>query len=80
MLVYCRDRSMKLPRKKGRYIKRKAPQTQRFAEPLEVPRGAYRAEDYRSLPSVLERRCNKGRWHNRDDDHANAILDSLIGQ
>lgn len=51
-MVYCRDRSMKLPRKAKR--KPVINNTARIAP--------YRANDHRDKPSQLEQRCETGVW------------------
>lgn len=63
MMVYCRDRSMKLPRKPGRFIKRKPPKAtgkNRLPEPFRPV--------INNLPSVLERRCDSGQWKSAEED------------
>lgn len=72
MMVYCRDRSLALPRKKGRYIKRKPP-VKGYSDRREryVP-------EQQQFPSVFMRRSAGGKWLSKDDDDANSILEALI--
>lgn len=61
MMVYCKDRSTKLPRKRKRQFVLKN------NDSTVTP---YYAPCHRELPSVLERRVSRGRWltKKQDDD------------
>ena len=74
MIVHCRDRSMPLPRKKGKYIKRKPP-----AVINNLPKQpSYRSDEAQPrYVSVLERRCNREEWEDREGDEALAWLEDL---
>lgn len=71
MIIYCRDRSIPLPRKRK----------QRFTPKQRSTVIPYRAEDHRAKPSVFERRCSNGVWVSRDRDadeqEAARILEEL---
>lgn len=73
MMVYCKDRSTRLPRRKGRYIKRKPP----LADGRNRTVTPFRPV-INNAPSVLERRCEGGKWRSKEDDEAMALLDSII--
>lgn len=73
-LVYVGDRSVKLPRRKRRRFVPKNNST--------VIAAPYRAADNSEIASVLERRCESGRWLTKQQDEdklaADAILDEMI--
>jgi hypothetical protein len=64
MMVYCKDRSRRLPRRKKRDFTPKKESTVR----------PYYAPCHRELPSVLERRASRGQWltKKQDDDEQEA--------
>lgn len=72
MMVYCRDRSQKLPRKHKRVFK---PATH------VVRSSPHMGPSHKEKPSVFERRCVGGVWHTRDKDRdeqeALRILDEI---
>lgn len=72
MMVYCRNRSMRLPRK-HRALKN-------TASPVIKP-APYRPEQG-VINSVMERRCADGKWLTKEEDwekqEADALLDSII--
>lgn len=70
MMVYCRDRSRKLPRKKKRSFHASV-----ITRELVAP---FRAPDHREITSQLEKRCESGVWLEREELEANDMLDAMI--
>lgn len=68
MMVYCRNRSMRLPRKARRKV------INNKASTVIAP---YRASDHRELPSQLEKRSESGRWLTKEEWEALVWLDSM---
>jgi len=64
MMVYCRDRSKHLPRKRKHS----------FVPKPSTVINSYRANDHKDKPSVFERRCASGVWvsKQRDEDEQEA--------
>ncbi len=86
MMVYCRDRSQPLPRRKARCIKRKPKVTGKqpsdgyvcSAYRNQSGHQRYEVSSHKDIPSRFELRSVGDTWQERDEYEANSILDGLI--
>lgn len=67
-MVYCCDKSMKLPRKRRRG------KTVRSSLVKPVP---YRATQHEDKPSLIDRHIVNGKWLSRDEQEAMTWLNSI---